>query len=72
MSHFYSFSCKVWITYNLIENMEIFYKGHLKLIFMISCWYLWKWNNKLMFEDGFSATGQSNNYTYASGEGYRE
>lgn len=53
MTHFYFLPCRDWTAYNLTEDFTDSNKDHYISIFMISCWHLWNWRNKTLFEEGF-------------------
>ncbi|GAU39340.1 hypothetical protein TSUD_60910 [Trifolium subterraneum] len=49
ITNFFSLSCMEWI----FDNMEKAHDREWKTIFMITCWHLWMWRNKSIFEEDF-------------------
>ncbi|CAJ2669285.1 unnamed protein product [Trifolium pratense] len=44
-----SLSCRDWI----FDNISGAHNKDWQTIFMVTCWYLWMWRNKSIFEEGF-------------------
>lgn len=42
-----------WFNLCLSQNLAKDKDGDWKSIFMITCWFLWKWRNSCLFEEGF-------------------
>jgi ribonuclease HI len=53
ITNFFSFDCREWIFNNLNKKGMSASKDGWKTIFMTTCWLLWTWRNKTIFEDNF-------------------
>lgn len=49
----FSHSVRDWIFSNIKDSILDFFSIKWSTIFMMTCWYLWNWGNKTIFEDGF-------------------
>jgi hypothetical protein len=53
ITNFFNIDCRNWIFNNIIKLCIGFVLASLKTTFMTSCWFLWTWRNKVIFEDYF-------------------
>jgi ribonuclease HI len=53
ITNFFSLNCRDWIFNNLDIKMTGANKNEWQNIFMVTCWHLWTWRNKRIFEEGF-------------------
>ncbi|KAJ7978169.1 Ribonuclease H [Quillaja saponaria] len=49
---FFSQDVVTWLDLNLVDNSS-FHSIHWNQLFGITCWLLWSWRNKLVFDDDF-------------------
>jgi len=53
ITNFFSLNCRDWIFNNLNNKKMGAHKIEWQTIFMVTCWYLWTWRNKSIFEEEF-------------------
>ena len=53
ITDFFTFDCRDWIFNNLGKRGICATTKNWKTIFMTSCWFLWTWRNKAIFENDF-------------------
>jgi len=53
ITNFFSFDCREWIFNNLNKKGIGDNPATWQTTFMTTCWYLWNWQNKSIFEIGF-------------------
>ena len=53
MTNFFSLNCRDWIFDNLNNKKMASHKIEWQTIFMVTCWHLWMWRNKSIFEEEF-------------------
>jgi len=53
ITDFFTFHCRDWIFNNLGKRGICATTKNWKTIFMTSCWFLWTWRNKSIFENDF-------------------
>ncbi|WJX23235.1 hypothetical protein P8452_12461 [Trifolium repens] len=51
--NFFSLNCRDWIFKNLANQVSGTRKEEWRYIFMVTCWNLWTWRNKSIFEEDF-------------------
>ena len=62
ITNFFSFvDCRDWVLKNLSKRSIRVYEFRWQTTFMTTCWHLWTWRNKAIFEEGFQ---RPNNPTY--------
>lgn len=53
LMQFRSYGVKDWVFANLKEGLDGIYDTSWAAIFMVACWFLWRWRNCAIFENGF-------------------
>ena len=61
IADFFSLNCRDWIFDNLNNKFAGAHKKGWQTIFMVACWYLWKWRNKNIFEEDFQRPNNPTN-----------
>jgi hypothetical protein len=52
-TNLFSLNCKDWFLKNLSNKKNDLQKEGWKTIFMVACWHLWTWQNKVIFDEDF-------------------
>jgi len=53
ITNFFSLNCRDWIFDNINNKKMASHKIEWQTIFMVTCWHLWMWRNKSIFEEEF-------------------
>jgi hypothetical protein len=53
ITDFFTFDCRNWVFNNLRKHWDGIPNFRWKTSFMTTCWHLWNWRNKTIFEDNF-------------------
>lgn len=53
ITDFFTFDCRNWIFDNISEQGIGNHSTNWKTTFMTTCWFMWTWRNKAIFEDNF-------------------
>lgn len=53
MQRTYTLDWEAWIAANIFQSKCMFLNFKWSHVFIFTCWFIWKWRNKYIFDDSF-------------------